>query len=94
MGRSERIKKRYDRWSRYYDTFDLGGVSGQKKTAVDLLKLEPNARVLDIGVGTGAIIPYLAQQLGEEGQVIGIDFSEKMVDVANQRIQKEGIASY
>ena len=93
MGRSEKIKKRYDRWSRYYDTFDLGGVNDHKKLAVDLLKLEPNARVMDIGVGTGAIIPYLARQLGEEGQVIGIDFSEKMVNVANQRFQKEGIAS-
>lgn len=93
MGRSEKIKKRYDRWSRYYDTFDLGGVNEQKKLAVDLLKLENNAVIMDMGTGTGAIIPYLAEQITKEGKIIGVDFSEKMVKTANLRIKKQGIAS-
>ncbi|MCK5024199.1 MAG: methyltransferase domain-containing protein [Thermoplasmata archaeon] len=93
MGRSEKTKKRYDRWSRFYDVFDLGGVNDQKKLAVNLLKPENNAKIMDMGTGTGAIIPYLAQQLGEEGQIIGIDFSENMVKAANERIRKQGIAS-
>lgn len=93
MSRHQKIKKRYDRWSKFYDVFDLGGVNDQKKLAVDYLNLEKNALVLDMGTGTGAIIPYLAEQLGNEGQVIGVDFSEKMIATANQKIEKEGIAS-
>ena len=93
MAKGEKIKKRYDRWSRYYDAFDLGGVNDQKIMAVDLLKLEKNSRVMDMGTGTGAIIPYLAKQISKEGQIIGIDFSEKMVKIANERIIKQKIAS-
>ncbi len=93
MGRSEKIKKRYDRWSRYYDAFDLGGVNDQKMLAVDLLKPEKNAIIMDIGTGTGAIIPYLAKQISNEGQIIGIDFSKKMVQTANERIIKQKITS-
>ena len=93
MGRSEKTKKRYDRWSRYYDLFDLGGVNVQKMLAVDLLKLEKNAIVMDMGTGTGAIIPYLAEKLSDQGQIIGIDFSEKMIKTANDRIEKEKITS-
>lgn len=93
MAKGEKIKKRYDRWSRYYDAFDLGGVNDQKIMAVDLLKLEKNSRVMDMGTGTGAIIPYLAKQISKEGQIVGIDFSEKMVKIANERIIKQKIAS-
>ena len=93
MNRSQKIKRRYDRWSRFYDVFDLGGVNDQKMLAVDLMKLESNSLVLDIGVGTGAILPYLAKQLGQDGKVIGIDFSQKMVNMANERIEKEDITS-
>ena len=92
MSRSDRIKKRYDRWSRFYDAFDLGGVNDQKTLAVDLMNLEPNAIVMDMGTGTGAIIPYLARKL-KDGKVIGIDFSRKMVNTANERIAKENIGS-
>ena len=92
MSRHRKIKRRYDRWSRFYDVFDLGGVNDQKILAVDLMNLEPDAKVMDMGTGTGAILPYLAGKL-ENGKAIGIDFSVKMVKTANERILKEGIAS-
>jgi ubiquinone/menaquinone biosynthesis C-methylase UbiE len=91
MVKSERVRKKYDRWSRYYDAFDLGGVNDQKKLAVDILELRPDSLVLDVGTGTGAIIPYLASKLGPGGKAIGIDFSEAMVARANARIQKLGL---
>lgn len=93
MVRPERVRKKYDRWSRYYDTFDLGGVNDQKKLAVDVLGLSPDSRVLDVGTGTGAIIPYAAQRLGKGGSVLGVDFSEAMVARANRRIEAAGIAA-
>lgn len=88
MVRSERVRKKYDRWSRFYDAFDLGGVNDQKKLAVDILDLKPNSRVLDVGTGTGAIIPYLASKLGPGGMATGVDFSPAMIERANARIRK------
>jgi ubiquinone/menaquinone biosynthesis C-methylase UbiE len=92
MVKSERVKRKYDRWSRFYDAFDLGGVNDQKKMAVDILDLSRDSLVLDVGTGTGAIIPYLASKLGPGGKAIGIDFSDSMIERANARIRKAGIS--
>ena len=90
MVKSERVRKKYDRWSRFYDAFDLGGVNDQKTLAVDVLELSPNAMVLDVGTGTGAILPYLASKL-DGGKAIGVDFSGAMIERANARIRKHGL---
>jgi ubiquinone/menaquinone biosynthesis C-methylase UbiE len=36
-------------------------------------------QVLDVGTGTGVLIPYLIKAVGPSGSVTAIDFSEKMV---------------
>ena len=41
--------------------------------------LESGQHVLDVGTGTGVLIPYLVKKVGESGSVTAIDFSEKMV---------------
>jgi len=92
MVKPERVRRKYDRWSRFYDAFDLGGVNDQKKLAADILCLKAESKVLDIGTGTGAIIPYLASKLGSGGMATGIDFSEPMVARAKARIRKQGLS--
>ena len=67
-------------------------MNDQKKLAVDVLRLKPDSRVMDVGTGTGAILPYLAQRL-DTGSVLGVDFSEAMVARANRRIRAAGISS-
>ena len=41
--------------------------------------LEPGQKVLDVGTGTGVLIPYLVKELGPKGSVTAIDFSENMI---------------
>jgi len=41
--------------------------------------LRAGQHVLDVGTGTGVLIPYLVNAVGEFGSVTAIDFSEKMV---------------
>lgn len=52
--------------------------------------LTPEARILDIGCGTGlysiALSPYVAE-------VVGCDFSEKMIEAAHDRAVKEDCAN-
>jgi len=86
----EKVRKRYDGWSRFYDVFDLGGVTFEKKFAVDALRLKGNEVVLDFGTGTGAILPYLARKV-PGGKVYAVDFSEKMVRKARMRLEKQNI---
>ncbi|GGU42381.1 class I SAM-dependent methyltransferase [Lentzea flava] len=55
------------------------------RLAIDELGLEPGEAVLDIGCGTGALIPALAEAVGPQGRVVAMDFSPRMVDVARKR---------
>lgn len=49
---------------------------------VATLKLEKGARVLDVGCGTGILIPYLREAVGFDGQIIALDPSEPMLNGA------------
>ena len=41
--------------------------------------LKSGQRVLDVGTGTGVLIPFLIKAVGPSGEVTAIDLSEKMV---------------
>lgn len=45
-------------------------------------------RILDIGCGTGRMTVQLAKR---GAQVVGIDFSQKMIDMAKLLVEKEGL---
>ena len=51
---------------------------------IDLLKLEPDMRVLEVGFGPGVAIKYAAKRT-PQGHVSGIDYSETMVQAARKR---------
>jgi ubiquinone/menaquinone biosynthesis C-methylase UbiE len=56
---------------------------------VSLFQLQKRARVLDVGAGTGGIVPYLLEAIGPEGSLWAIDFAEEMVRIGRMKFQKE-----
>lgn len=52
-----------------------------KKVAV-----RPGQYILDVGTGTGVLIPFLLEWLGEDGAIVAVDISEKMIEKARQKI--------
>jgi len=72
-----------DLYARFEERFGLF-----RRLAADLaLKCEvsPGMVVVDIGCGTGASTFALADVVGEDGTVIGIDLSERMLDAARKK---------
>lgn len=49
---------------------------------MELSDLYYGAKVMDVGCGTGVLIPYLTERVGEEGRVFAVDFSENMIKAA------------
>jgi ubiquinone/menaquinone biosynthesis C-methylase UbiE len=47
--------------------------------------IQPGMRVLDLGTGIGHVAMLLAEKVGPEGRVVGIDNSAKLLDVAALR---------
>jgi len=43
------------------------------------LGIEPEYCVLDIGSGTGVLLPFLIAELGDEGKIVALDFSAEML---------------
>jgi len=54
-------------------------------TIVKELGIKPGYYVLDIGSGTGALLPFLIAELGDEGKIVALDFSAEMVDQAKAK---------
>ena len=62
-------------------------VQQYKQRARALLDLQRGHHVLDVGAGTGEDAQEIAKLVAPTGQVVGLDLSQILVDVALQRIQ-------
>jgi ubiquinone/menaquinone biosynthesis C-methylase UbiE len=63
----------------------------EARWTVDLLDIDSDARVLEIGFGPGVAIQYAAER-ATRGHVSGIDYSETMLKIARKR-NASGIAT-
>lgn len=61
-----------------------------KKKAINESSLNNGDRVLVFCCGTGLDFPYILNKIGGDGQIIGVDFSSKMLDGANEKIRRNG----
>ena len=84
-------KASYDRMSSVYDYFS--GVFEQKyrNMALQRLNITRGETVLEIGFGTGHSLKQMAEAVGEEGKVYGIDISSGMLAVSRRRLEKAGL---
>ena len=56
---------------------------------VSLFRLQKGAKILDVGAGTGGIVPYLLEAIGPEGSIWAIDFAEEMVKIGRKKFLEE-----
>ncbi|WP_294620606.1 methyltransferase domain-containing protein [uncultured Roseovarius sp.] len=60
-------------------------VVAQREDTLRRIAVMRGEHVLDIGSGPGFLAAAIAEQTGPDGEVIGVDVSQQMVDRANQR---------
>jgi arsenite methyltransferase len=54
----------------------------------DVLQLVPGEHVIDIGTGPGFLAAEMAETLGRDGRVLGVDTSDSMLQLATERCAK------
>ncbi|MBN7784505.1 methyltransferase domain-containing protein [Ponticoccus gilvus] len=64
-------------------------VIAQREDTIQRIAVQEGERVLDIGSGPGFLAAMIADQTGPQGEVIGVDISQQMVDRASRRNQRE-----
>lgn len=52
---------------------------------LDFFDIKKGQRVLDLGTGTGVLLPYIAERIGKEGAIIAVDYSSGMLDRARHK---------
>lgn len=74
----------YGRWARVYDAVarHTPGIGSVRGALADALDLRPGDTVVEMGCGTGANVPYLREQIGPEGEYVGVDFTRPALDRA------------
>ncbi|ABW18627.1 class I SAM-dependent methyltransferase [Alkaliphilus oremlandii] len=84
MNNTEKIRKRYDRASKFYDIFEQPmEMMSLKKWRSEVVK-DLKGKVLEVGVGTGKNIPYYPDNI----EATAIDFSEKMLEKAREKAER------
>jgi len=71
-------------WVRFQEQLDRQ-IAPLGLEAMTALALKPGERVLDVGCGCGQSTVQLAEQVGPQGQVVGVDISAPMLAVAAAR---------
>jgi len=78
--------------ARYYDAFlnllSLGQYSHLIKGVVEKLGIKPGQSILDLGSGTGRNDCLMAQKIGSQGKIVGLDISDEMLSRARERCRK------
>jgi ubiquinone/menaquinone biosynthesis C-methylase UbiE len=81
----------YDKIAGVYDLLAERSEEPVRQEGLKMLDVQPGEKVLEIGFGTGRSLIELARAAGPSGRVFGLDLSEKMLQVARQRVNKEGL---
>ena len=83
------MRAMFDRIAGFYDVMNSVMTAGLhhswRRRAVDLARVGPGDRVLDVATGTGDLALELAARVAPGGAVVASDFSEEMLVRARQK---------
>lgn len=83
------VRAMFDRVAVVYDLLNTVMTAGLhhrwRERAVDLARVGPGSRVLDVATGTGDLAIELMRRVSPGGEVVGSDFSENMLARAREK---------
>jgi demethylmenaquinone methyltransferase / 2-methoxy-6-polyprenyl-1,4-benzoquinol methylase len=88
------VQAMFDRIAGLYDRMNTVMTAGLhhawRRRAADLALVGPGGRALDVATGTGDLALELARRVAPGGEVVGSDFSEKMLELARAKARSSG----
>lgn len=91
MSDLDRVREFYGQWASLYDRLATApGVRSWRRRAATALELSPGDTVVEMGCGTGANVPFLREQVGSAGRIVGLDVTRPLLDRANRRAAAQG----
>ena len=78
--------------SRSYDLFAGAFEKRLRNKALERLGITEGEAVLEIGFGTGHCLEQIAEAVGKEGRVCGVDLSAGMLEASQRRLDRAGMS--
>jgi len=85
----DRIAGRYDFMNRF---LSAGTDIGWRRKAIKMFKKDAPKTILDVATGTGDMA-IMAMKMLKPEKIVGIDISEKMLEVGRKKVEKEGLGT-
>ena len=83
------VRAMFDRIARVYDRMNSVMTAGMhhrwRERAADLAAVSEGDRALDVATGTGDLAIELRRRVGTSGDVVGLDFSASMLELAREK---------
>src|SRR5262245_19392880 len=83
------------RWARLYDlgttVLSFGRAPALRRKTVELARIAPGERMLDVGCGPGRLAILAATVAGPAGEVCGIDPAPEMIALAHRNAARAGV---
>ena len=66
-----------------WDDNEVLSTPDKVRFVLGFMNLKPGQSVLDLGTGTGVLLPYIAEKIGTAGHITAVDYSAGMLSRAN-----------
>ena len=77
----------FDKLAPVWDENEIMSTSERVEYILDYMDLRAGQSVLDLGTGTGVLLPYIAKRVGNNGKIVGVDYSKEMLARAYKKFK-------
>ena len=85
---NERAEQWLDMWYKDPETGTYTRYEKEFERLFSLIAFQPDDSVLDLGCGSGVLVPYILDRIGSNGTLHEVDYAEKMIEV-NRRLHED-----
>lgn len=75
----------FDKLAPGWDAAEVRSTPERIRSILSKLGIEKGMDILDLGTGTGVLVPYLSDLVGPGGHIAAIDLSEGMLSIAKKK---------
>lgn len=68
-----------------WDENEIRSTPERVRSILSKINIRKGMDILDLGTGTGVLVPYLSEMTGENGHITAIDLSEGMLNLARKK---------